>query len=88
MRPRPAFLRSAGRHRQGWRVLALLLVSTAVWAVVLVALPFLLTVVGALLPLAAMGLLVRYLVRQRRESSAANGRTPIRPPRPTQAHRR
>jgi uncharacterized membrane-anchored protein len=88
MRPLHVRLRAAGRHRQGWRVLALLLVSTAVWAVVLVALPFLLTVVGALLPLAAVGMLVRYLVRQRGESAAANGRTPIRPPRPTQAHRR
>lgn len=40
--------------------------GTAVMAVALVALPFVLTVVGVLLPLAAIGLLVRYLVRCRR----------------------
>jgi hypothetical protein len=44
----------------------MLLAATAVWAVVLVALPFLLTVVGALLPIAAIGLLVRYVLQRRR----------------------
>jgi hypothetical protein len=66
MRPLPALLRAAGRHRRGLRLLVMLLAATAVWAVVLVALPFLLTVVGALLPIAAIGLLVRYVLQRRR----------------------
>ena len=48
------------------RMLAMLLLSMAVWAVVLVALPFALTVVGALLPIAAITLLVRHVVRLQR----------------------
>jgi hypothetical protein len=47
-------------------VVVYVVAGTAVWAVVLVALPFVAIVVGVLLPLAAIGLLVRYLVRRRR----------------------
>ena len=54
------------RKVQPAEVVVYVVVGTAVWVVVLVALPFVVTVVGVLLPLAAVGLLVRYLVRRRR----------------------
>lgn len=63
MRPLPALRRWAARHSQAGQMVAMVLLVTAVWGAVLVALPFVLTVVGALLPIAAIGLLVRYVLR-------------------------
>jgi len=54
------------RKVQPAEVVVYVVAGTAVWAVVLVALPFVATVVGVLLPLAAVGLLVRHVVRCRR----------------------
>jgi hypothetical protein len=44
----------------GWTVASVLFFTVFLWL-----LPFLLTVVGALLPIAAIGLLVRYVARRR-----------------------
>lgn len=66
MRPLPALRRWAAWRSQAAQIVAMVLLVTAAWAVVLAALPFALTVVGGLLPIAAIGLLLRYVVRLRR----------------------
>lgn len=66
MRPLPALRRWAARLPQAWQMAVVVAALYLLMAVCLWSLPILATVVGALLPIAAISWLVLWVIRRRR----------------------